>query len=330
MQKITYFHRNKQDGFSILKVSRAFIDEVKKTTDVEEFFVPYKGSLHPFATLKNIWFVFKNRNKRGINHVTGDIHFSMLALIGCKSVLTIHDTYSVEKSKNPIKQFIRNQLYYKFCVRLASQIVCISEKTKRDVQKIAKRENVAVIYNAISPLFHFVPKQFNEQNPVILQIGTGWNKNLQNTIKALAGVPCELRIIGKLSDEIVSLLEKENISFSTKTNLTDEEIVKEYEACDIVSFCSVFEGFGVPIVEANAVGRCVITSNIEPMTEIAGNSACLVNPNDVSSITDGFKKIIFNAGYRKKLIDSGQENVKRFRAESVAKQYLQLYNDLTK
>jgi len=330
MQKITYFHRNQQDGFSILKVSRTFIDEIKKTTDVEEFFVPHKGSLHPIATLKNMWFVLKNRNKNGINHITGDIHFCMLALIGCKSVLTIHDTYSVEKSKNPIKQFVRNRLYYKFCVRLATQVVCISEKTKNDVQKIIGNKNIQVIYNAVSSQFNFVPKNFNEQKPVILQIGTSWNKNLQNTIKALAGISCELRIIGKLTDEIADLLEKEKVSFTLKTNLSDEEIVKEYENCDIVSFCSVLEGFGMPIVEANAVGRCVITSDIAPMTEIAGNAACLVNPNDVSSIAEGFKKIISDADYRQQLIENGQKNIERFRAENTAKQYLQLYNDLMK
>jgi glycosyltransferase involved in cell wall biosynthesis len=330
MQNITYFHRNPQDGFSILKVSRTFIDEIKKKTDIEEFFVPHEGSLHPIATLKNIWFVFKHRNKNGINHITGDIHFCMLALIGCKSVLTIHDTYSVEESKNPIKQFIRNQLYYKFCVRLATQIVCVSEKTKNDVHKITKKKNIKVIYNAISPLFRFVPKQFNEEKTVILQIGASWNKNLRNTIKALANIPCELRIVGKLNDEITSLLEKENISFVVKTNLSEEEIVKEYEACDIVCFCSIFEGFGMPVIEGNAVGRCVIASDIEPITEIAADAACLVNPNDISSIADGFKKIISDADHRQQLIDNGQKNIKRFQAENAAKQYLQVYNDLIK
>jgi len=328
MQKITYFHRNPQDGFSMLKVSRTFIDEIKKKTDIDEFFVPHKGSLHPVATLKNIWFTFKHRSKNGVNHITGDIHFCMLALIGCKSILTVHDTYSVEKSKNPIKQFIRNQLYYKFCIRLATQVICISEKTKKDIQKTYKKGTIKVIYNAVSPLFRFAPKPFNEHKPIILQIGTGWNKNLQNTIKALAGISCELRIIGNLNAEIVHLLEKENIFFSVKTNLTDEEIVKEYEECDIVSFCSVFEGFGMPIIEGNAVGRCIITSNIEPMTEIADNAACLVNPNEVLSIADGFRKIISNANYRQQLIENGLENVKRFQAEDVAKQYIQLCNKL--
>ncbi|GHT59900.1 mannosyltransferase [Bacteroidia bacterium] len=333
MREITYFHRNQADGFSMLKVSKTFINEVKKTEEIEEFFVPQPWSLPPIGTLKNIWFVFKHRNKHGVNHLTGDIHLCILALLGCKTVLTIHDMRSLAGIKNPIKKKIAYWLFYNFSLKFPRKIVCISETTKQEFQAMVKRKDKAeVIYNAIDPMFHFVPKLFNEQKPVILQIGTGWKKNHRNLFKSLSGITCKLRIIenplNKLDDEDFSILKDMNIDFSIVSFLSDQEILEEYNDCDIVSFCSIAEGFGMPIVEANAVGRCVITSNIPPMTEIAADAACLVNPYDVNDMANGFKKIISNAAYRKELIENGQKNITRFQPQTIAKQYIQLYKEL--
>ena len=84
----------------------------------------------------------------------------------------------------------------------------------------------------------------------------------------------------------------------------------------------------MPIVEANAVGRAVVTSNCASMPEVAGEAACLVNPNSIASIRDGIQKVINDDGFRNKIITQGISNAKRFDPEVIAKQYLSLYEEI--
>ena len=133
-------------------------------------------------------------------------------------------------------------------------------------------------------------------------------------------------IVGSVDISMIRLLNKKKISYSIKTGLSDAELLLEYYECDIVSFCSLYEGFGMPIIEANAIGRCVLTSAISPMTEIAADAACLVKPNDVISIENGLKQIIFNADYRDQLIDKGFLNILRFKVTDISKSYINLYS----
>ena len=83
------------------------------------------------------------------------------------------------------------------------------------------------------------------------------------------------------------------MSYKVYCNLSNEEIKKKYEDCDILTLVSTYEGFGMPIIEANRVGRPVITSNILSMPEVAGEAACLVNPFDIENIN--FLRIINDA-----------------------------------
>ena len=76
------------------------------------------------------------------------------------------------------------------------------------------------------------------------------------------------------------------------TNLSQEAIIQQYIDCDMLSFVSTYEGFGMPIIEAQAIGRPVITSNIGAMKEVALDTACLVDPYDVESIKNGIQKLI--------------------------------------
>ena len=97
---------------------------------------------------------------------------------------------------------------------------------------------------------------------------------------------------------------------------------------DLLVFVSTYEGFGLPILEAQATGRPVITSNVLSMPEVAGDSACLVDPFDVSSIRKGILKVINDPAYREKLIKRGFENVKRFQPDKIAEQYADIYRGL--
>jgi glycosyltransferase involved in cell wall biosynthesis len=103
---------------------------------------------------------------------------------------------------------------------------------------------------------------------------------------------------------------------------------RAYENCDIVSFVSLYEGFGMPIMEANAIGRVVITGNITAMPEVAKNAALMVNPLDTEAIKNGILKLINDDNYRNQLIENGFKNVKRFDVKMITKQYLELYEEV--
>ena len=113
--------------------------------------------------------------------------------------------------------------------------------------------------------------------PVVLQVGTGWNKNVERVAEALRGTACRLEIVGSLSETQRTALHGSGVPFRELGRVGDEELVAAYHRCDLLIFASVYEGFGMPIVEAQAVGRVVITSNCSSMPEAAGDGALLVD-----------------------------------------------------
>lgn len=326
--KIIFFYRNIKSGFSIHKVFNTIVDGFKNEKDtIIKLEVPfYRASLK--SIIKNLFFIYKNRLKEGVNHITGDIHYGIFPLIGCKSVLTIHDLVLLQNTINPYKKQVLFLFWYYLPVKLATEVVCISQATKEDLLKYVKRNDIKVISNPVDPMFNFIEKEFNIKKPVILHIGSGWNKNLSAVILALKGIECHLRIIGKINEKQLQLLKEYHINYSNGFKLTDLEILDEYKNCDIVSFPSIFEGFGMPIIEGQATGRVVLTSNISPMKGIGGKAVQLVNPKDVLSIREGFLKIIKDKNHRDCLIKEGIENTKKFKSEAIVKEYMEVYKQL--
>ncbi|WP_282074642.1 glycosyltransferase family 4 protein [Maribacter aquivivus] len=327
--KIQYFFRHPLVGPSIHRVFRTIITEISKTQETLIIDIQNKGSM-PWDVVSNNLFILKKRKKNTIHHVTGHIHDVLMALIGVKTVLTIHDLVFLENVRNPIKYFYKWLFWLYLPVKIADEVVCISNKTKEAILKKMKIDKLTVIYNAIDPIFKHVAKPFNNIKPVVLHIGTGWNKNLERTIIALENIPCHLRIIGKLNDNQLKLLDNHKIDFSNQCNLTDENIKDEYIKCDIVNFPSEYEGFGMPVIEGHKTGRVVVTSKIEPIIEVSANAVAYVDPNNIESIRLAYLKVIEDTDYRNSLIDLGIENAKRFSVETIAKQYLDLYQNLSK
>ena len=266
------------------------------------------------------------RQSIGINHITGEVHFLNLLMKRNTVVLTVLDCGMVHRKRGLAKWFITS-LYLTWPVRKSKYVTSISEETKNEIVKYTKCDpgKIVVIPVAVSDIYQPHPKVFNETKPVILHIGTGYNKNLLRLIEALKDVPCHLTIVGSLNENYLAALQKNNIDFSNEYNISNERLLKKYIECDILSFVSSFEGFGMPIVEANAVERVVITSAISSMPEVAYNAACLVNPFDVDDIKKGILSIINNKDYRNQLLENGRKNKERFDAQKIANSYFTLY-----
>lgn len=324
MMMITYFYRSISSAFSIKKVSQTITSQIE---DKEEFFVPYTG-FNPKAIIGNIWYVYKHRSKNGINHITGEIYYCILGLIGCKSVITIHDTVSLDFHKqSKFKHILLEWLWYRIPLKFATKVICISEETKRCVLRYTNRDDIIVIHNAVDPLICYSEEQTTERFSILF-IGTNPNKNLLRCFNALKGIDCSVTIIGKLKDDQIRSLNENNIDYENKTGLTDEEIRQEYRKCNIVSFVSLFEGFGMPIIEANKAGRAVITSTIPVLKEVGRSGAYYVNPKDEQEIREGYIKLLSDTSLRKQLVQKGVENVCNYNYSKILSLWLKVYDSI--
>jgi glycosyltransferase involved in cell wall biosynthesis len=189
-------------------------------------------------------------------------------------------------------------------------------------------KKIKVIPCLISSHFTSSPKDFNHHYPVILHIGTAWNKNLSNHIQAVKDIPCLLKIVGKLSENHRFELINAGIDFENVVHLSDHEILSLYHSCDILLFASLAEGFGLPILEAQYVGRAVITSNRGAMDEVAGKGALLVDPLSVESIRDGLISIIHNDSVRELCIEEGFKNTYKYGSHFILAQHDLLFSSI--
>lgn len=326
--KINYFFRSNQAGYSIQSVFNTILNSVGKRFTIRSTYLP-----SPFASIvaifKNGLYAHQRQEKNEINHITGDVHYLLYFLNSKRTVVTVHDIMYYHYLKG-IKKIIWKWIYIDSLKR-ASRVTFISEFAKNQIldEIDLPAERICVIPNPVDPSFVYSPKTFNEKQPRILHIGTLERKNLNRTIRALKGITCHLRIIGTLDDVTRNLMSDLGIVYSCASGLTHEQIVSEYQQADIINFPSTFEGFGMPIIEGQATGRLVITSNLSPMKEVAGEGAMLVDPYSVEDIRRAYINIINNPSLRKSLVRKGLENVLKYQVEHIAAQYVNIYTSIT-
>lgn len=319
--KVVFIYRRKTIGaYSIEELFRTIAGELRGHAEVVEYKTGGRWSL--LADLARLWSM-----RADIYHVTGDVNYLIWLLPGAKTVLTVHDIGHYLFSLRGGKRLLYRWLWLLWPIRAAGAVTAVSEATRTNIVKhlgIAG-ERVATIENCHSPRFQSVPRPFNADCPVILQVGTRPYKNVPRLIAALRGIRCRLLLVGRLDAALRRLLLEAGIDYLNRVDLSHDQLYRQYLECDLVAFVSVGEGFGLPIIEAQASGRPLLTSDLSPLKEVAGEGACLVDPLNVEAIRAGILKIIADADYRARLITHGLQNVERYSPSVVSAKYLRLY-----
>lgn len=273
--------------------------------------------------IHNIFFAWRNRGP--INHVTGDVHYLALGLPGRSTILTVHDLVSLGRLSG-IRRTVLALFWYWLPVRRVRFVTTVSEWTRDELIQLLPfaAPKAVVVHNPVSPIFQASPLRYRH-HPVVLQVGTGANKNLARVVEALRDLPVHLRIVGHLNSQQCAQLSAAQMDFSQICGITDEEMAREYSNCYLLLFPSTYEGFGLPILEAQASGRPVVTSSVASMPEVAGGAAMLVDPLDVTEIRRALQFLIDDQQLYQSLVERGLENAQRYTAISVAASYATIY-----
>lgn len=265
-----------------------------------------------------------------VNHILGDSHYLAFGLPRRGLVLTIHDCATLERLEGPAREIFR-RFWFTGPIARSAVITTISQASKDEILRWTDvaPDRIRVVPNCVREEFQREVKAPTVDHAVVLQVGTKWNKNLERVAEALRGIPCRLEIVGELSEAQRMSLSKTGISYRELGRLSDEELLEAYRRCDLVVFASIYEGFGLPIIEGQALGRPVVTSNFGAMAEAAGEGAAKVDPLDPQAIHAAVIKILSDHSYREHLIDAGFRNVEKYQPRTVANQYAAIYAEVS-
>jgi glycosyltransferase involved in cell wall biosynthesis len=302
---------------------------------------------------KAIWRMYKvsgllNANKVDIFHGLSHVLPLGLKKTGVPSVVTIHDLIFL-RFPNFYKKI--DQILYRFftssACRRATKILAISQQTKTDLIELlgVNPEKIEVIYQSCNKLFYervdtaqkeAVRKKYGLPEKFVLCVGT--IEQRKNQLAILEGVVLEkleipVVLLGKPTTYKMQLDEFINESGIRKQlvflhNTDASELQAIYQMAEIMVYPSFYEGFGLPVLEAQASGCPVITSNVSSMPEAGGEGAIYINPGNSAEIGLAIRNILTNSHLRNDLIQKGTANAQLFNDQLVAEKLMNLYKSL--
>ncbi|WP_440680320.1 glycosyltransferase [Candidatus Pelagibacter sp. HIMB1517] len=328
MKTLKIFTRKPRDNlnFSVERIVKVFvkeyqkIDQNKKVIEIQALFVSS-------GIFKRIIIILSSLFRGGdINLIFGDINFISLVLNKRKTFTVILDLYLLEKFTG-MKYFFYKLFWITIPIYRSRKIILISKAIFQELTKLYP--DFSQKFEYISCPLPILKKNFSikkKRKFTILFLGTSENKNLKNAILAIKGLNVKIIIVGLIEKKYMNLLKKFNINFENFINIKDDQISELYSLSDLLLFISTYEGFGLPIIEANYLSIPVITSNKSPMREVANNSAVLVNPYNINQIKNKILMIMRNKKLRNELIFKGRINSRKYFSENIFKKYKKIFN----
>lgn len=285
--------------------------------------------------------------------------FSLPRNLPCSYVMTVHDVF--EHMYRADGSSLRRSLHFHFTrhvLKGAARILAVSHYTRSELENLfgIPGASIQVVYNAIDERFlrghasdqdrQVLAERYLVTYPFLLYAGRiSPHKNLVRIIEAFSALKAELEkearfpelkliIIGDelskhpdLRRTVIRGGVQNDVRFMGFVPI--EMLRVFYDAAKIFVFPSLYEGFGLPPLEAMAHGTPVITSNTSSLPEVVGNAAVLVNPENVFEIMRALHRVLLDQGIRERLKERGYQQAKKFSWEASARQILEVYEEVS-
>ncbi|MGH7231600.1 MAG: glycosyltransferase family 4 protein [Nitrospiraceae bacterium] len=268
-------------------------------------------------------------------------------------VVTIHDLWLDRHPQYSTKLFGQRGSFHRTrrTAWRARKVITVSEHSAQDIVSLygVPRERITVVYNGVSDQFRPVgyPSALEEirarlglptERFILFAGGADPRKNHQTLIRAYARVAellggHSLVMVGEASHRFGNIYETARTfgledRVSCPGPLSVEDLGLLYSCADVFVFPSIYEGFGMPVLEAMACGAPVITSKTTALPEVAGDAAVLVDPVHVEELADAIVRVLDDQDLRESLRAKGFERVKRFTWEQAARRTLKVYRQV--
>lgn len=272
--------------------------------------------------------------------------------IRCKSIVTIHDLMPFRHTEFLRPEWvlsIKKKIY--LSVKRADALIAVSNFTKNEIVELLNipEERIRVIHNGIAQIFkpvndtmkiERVKSKYGVNGSYLLFVGNiEPKKNIERVIYAYLSLRQSLNckypllVVGKKTLYFQSLLEvirrynaEKDIIFTDV--VSNDELACLYSGAQFLIFPSLYEGFGIPVIEAMACGLPVITSNVTSLPEVVGDAALQVDPLSVDDITGAMHSLLYNNELRVTLQRRGFERAKLFSWEKTARETLSVYQEI--
>ncbi len=258
---------------------------------------------------------------------------------GVASVVTIHD---VAFRTFPDMYHWHDRLIYdqkwRYACNHADRIICISECTKRDVMNFynVPGHKIDVVYQPVNNRYYEKREFSPAEEPYMLYVGSvNSRKNLLGAVKALEMMPKDLQILlvvvgggGSYMNQVKEYVSQHAMDHLVKWegSINGDALHKLYANAQLFVYPSFYEGFGLPVVEAQLCGCPVVTSNVSSLPEAGGTAALKADPHSVEEIRDCMLKALTDSDFRTKIIAEGREYaMKTFHPSVLARQLMQTY-----
>lgn len=264
-----------------------------------------------------------------------------------KKILTIHDLipllYPESYSRNLARRWNTS---LKLIINRADHLIAVSQKTKEDCIEYLNipPENITVIPNGYSDAFHpingekvkkHIESTYNLDKYILFIGRVEARKNLTTLIKAFhklkkSGLSHKLAIIGGMGWQHQEVLrEIKRLDLQSEVvfpgYVPEEDLVKFYNAADLFVYPSLYEGFGLPPLEAMACGTPVVTSNTSSLPEVVGDAGIMVDPLDVDALADSMHRVLTEDALHENLRNMGIARAQEFSWEKTARKTWQIY-----